>query len=514
MAHKQVGVRTEGDVYQGLFFWRQAAALLIPEWSVQQVGLEHDAAAGVDDVAVFYDEPGVDAGGWLSPADFYQLKYHVDRRDAYSCDALADPTFINSKSSLLQRFHSAYLKVSAKYPRFRLHLASNWRWRDDDALAAVLREYDGQLPDAFFTSGAGTALGKARESWRSHLSMDKDTFESFGRTLRIQLDHFGRRHFREMVHDRLAAAGLRVPTGPTASSPYESLYQQFLMSGPNSFNRETFRDLCEREGLLADKKAGNGGRMPTLGIRSFLRFAERLEEETDEFVCVASQFEGRHPRSTGSWPHAVASLVDFFADTNRRARIRKGESAIVLECHSTLAALAGYELSRNSGCAVFPVQKPRQELWKPGTGAMATSPLWIQERVPRNAGAQDIAVALSLTHDIVPAVGDYLDTACAGQVHLLLSLKPTTGVGPESVQGAGHAYQLAAALIPILRSARTSPAARVHLFTSAPNALLFLIGQYREALGRITFYEYDFGFERHGTYEPSVSFPLTHTASN
>jgi hypothetical protein len=54
MALGQVGSRTEGDVYQGLFFWRQAAELLREGSKVQRVVLEHDPADGVDDVAVFY----------------------------------------------------------------------------------------------------------------------------------------------------------------------------------------------------------------------------------------------------------------------------------------------------------------------------------------------------------------------------------------------------------------------------------------------------------------------------
>ena len=90
MALRQVGARTEGDVIQGLFFWREAAALLIPNSRVRQVSIEHDEASGVDDVAVFYEESGVDAGGWFATADFYQVKYHVDRRKAYTADALMD----------------------------------------------------------------------------------------------------------------------------------------------------------------------------------------------------------------------------------------------------------------------------------------------------------------------------------------------------------------------------------------------------------------------------------------
>jgi len=114
MALNQVGARTEGDVFQGLFFWRQAADLLRPTSRVERVVLEHDAADGVDDVAVFYRKPGINAGGWMVSADYFQLKYHVDNRDSYSADALIDPAFINAKSSLLQRFHSAYTKLAVR----------------------------------------------------------------------------------------------------------------------------------------------------------------------------------------------------------------------------------------------------------------------------------------------------------------------------------------------------------------------------------------------------------------
>lgn len=293
MALKQVGARTEGDVYHGLFFWRQAAALLIPGSRVRQVQLEHDDASGVDDVAVFYEKPGVDAGGWLAMADFYQLKYHVDRRDAYNADALMDPTFINAKSSLLERFHEAYKRISISHKSFRLHLASNWRWKEDDLIASGLREYDGALPDSLFTSSDGSQLGKVREKWRAHLALDKNDFEVFARKLRFQLDHFGRRDFRELVHAKLALAGLRTPESGQSASLYESLIQQFLMNGTNSFDAASLRELCVREGLLNDQ-AGATRPIPTIGVRSFVRFAERLEEETDEFTCVAEHFDGRY----------------------------------------------------------------------------------------------------------------------------------------------------------------------------------------------------------------------------
>ena len=195
MALRQVGARTEGDVYQGLFFWRQAADLLRPASGVERVVLEHDEAGGVDDVAVFYRSPGVNAGGWMVSADYFQLKYHVDNRDSYSSEALIDPAFINAKSSLLERFHSAYTNLASEHANFRLHLASNWRWKDDDKLAQLLREYDGELPRKFFDDGPRGDLGKVREKWRTHLGLEDDAFRAFTKTLRFQLDHFGRRDF-------------------------------------------------------------------------------------------------------------------------------------------------------------------------------------------------------------------------------------------------------------------------------------------------------------------------------
>jgi hypothetical protein len=505
MAHKQVGARTEGDVYQGLFFWRQAAGLLIPRSLVQRVDLEHDEATGVDDVAVFYDKPGIDAGGWLCTADFYQLKYHVDRRDAYSSDALIDPRFINAKSSLLQRFHTAYLNVVSNHPSCRLNFASNWRWRDDDRLANVLREYDERLPDKFFSASAASELGKIREAWRSHLSLDKGEFVAFARTLRFQLDHFGRRNFREMVYDRLAAAGLRIPDASQAASPYESLVQQFLMSGPNSFDRKAFEELCRREGLFTKDKESD--RIPTLAVRSFVRFAERIEEEADEFVCVAREFEGRHPRDGTSWANAARSVVSFFGDPERRARLRIAEYALLLECHGSLAILAGYEVSTNTGCQVYPVQKPGRELWKFRASAGGED-TWTQAARVRTQEAQDVAIALSVTHDIAEDVSRYLDTQDAPKVRLLVFLTPMSGAGQNSVRGADHARRLAADLVTVIRNVRPTPAARVHLFASAPNSLLFFLGQFREALGRLVLYEYDFGFERHCTYEASIALPI------
>ena len=507
MALHQVGARTEGDVYQGLFFWRQAADLLRPTSLVERVVLEHDEADGVDDVAVFYRAPGVDAGGWQASADYFQLKYHVDNRDAYSADALIDPSFINAKVSLLQRFHKAYVHLS-KQERvpFRLHLASNWRWKADDKLASFLREFDGALPSKFFADGPKSNLGKIREKWRAHLKLEVDEFTAFAHTLRLQLDHFGRRDFRNYVHATLEAAGLHPPSTDHAACRYESLIQQFLMNGPNSFDQAEFRALCERERLLRSGALASP-RPFAIGVRSFVRFAERLESEVDELVCVSSNFDGRHLASGGSWDASAAQVLAFLGDQGRRARLRAEESVIALECHGSFALLAGWELSRNSGVKAAPLQKPTLDVWRPAEGA-AAGPSWAApQTIEKDADAQDVAVCLSVTHDARTDVETFLSSKGAPPVRRIVVLNPEGGPSPQSIRGADHAYQLATALPALLTSARPTRAARVHIFFACPNALMFFIGQQREALGRLALYEFDFGIERDGSYQLSFSLP-------
>lgn len=474
---------------------------------VERVIFEHDAAAGVDDVAVFYREPGIDAGGRQVMADYFQLKYHVDNRNSYSAEAMIDPTFINSTVSLLRRFYETYARLSTPGSApFRLHLASNWHWRDEDKLAGFLREFDGALPHRFFADGPRSVLGKIRRKWCDHLGLNADTFAAFARTLRFQLDHFGRRDFKAYVYAKLEAAGLRTPGADRAACPYESLVQKFVMDGPNSFDKTTFRELCQKEGLLVDT-----GTVPTrqfaIGVRSYMHFAERLESEVDELICISSNFEGRHPVSGGSWGESVADISGFLGDPDRLSRLRAEEAVIALECHSSLALLAGWELSRTSGTKAAPLQKPTLDVWRPAV-SKTTGPSWATPQIiERNADADDVAICLSVVRDTRADVVAFLSSVGAPSVRRLVVLTPEGGPSAQSIEGADHAYRLATALPAILTSARPNLAARAHLFCACPNSLMFFIGQQREALGRLSLYEFDYSIERHGSYQLSFLLP-------
>jgi hypothetical protein len=497
LAQKQVAARLEGDVFQGMFFWYQAAALLRPSSSIAKVVLEHDLASGVDDVAVFYGPRGVNAGGRQCTADFFQVKYHVDQSTAYSCAAVRDRALTGAKHSLLERFATAYRKLVTLGGWFRLHLVSNWHWTPEDPLGPFVRESEGELPQPFFSAGRRSKLGQVRETWRAHLQMTDAEFRDFASRLRFGVDHLGRRGFRDALNDRLINVGLLGIAEDKAQSMYDSLAQQFVMNGNHEFDATAFRQMCAREGLLVGAvKSGP----PVVGIRSFMRFAERMEDECDRFVCVAKHFDGRFIRDARRWQIVRAEVERFLADETFRAENHN----LLLDCHSSLAFLAGYELDRKSGARVAPVQKgARPGVWRPSGECAAGG--WNASRIPLVDTGRDIVVAVSVTRDVMPAVRTFI--AGRKDLALLVDARPSSGVGANSVLDADHALALADELVDLFREHRPAPPGKLHLFTAAPNGLLFFVGQHRAALGNVQLYEFDFEGDRGGSYLPSISFP-------
>ncbi len=503
MAERQIAARIEGDVYQGMFFWYQAAALSVDSSKVSHVELEHDEAAGVDDVAVFYEDPGITDAGRLCSADFYQLKYHVDQSYAYSSQALIDPDFIHSKRSLLHRFFRAYEKLRGRHKWFRLQLISNWQWRSDDKLACSIRERDGALPDRFFTDGEGSEFGKIHTSWQTHLGVDRETFDDFARRLRFGLNYFGRFGFKEMVCDRLASIGLRRIPADCESSPYDSLAQQFVMNGNTRFDRTSFLSMCCREGLVEKRQPAKSKTI--VGIRSFMRFAERMEDETSRFVCVADSFEGRHIRNPALWNAVILPTIrGFLSDP----LFRKEEHHLLLECHGSLAFLTGYELDRSSGALAYPVQKGHiTQVWKPSEILPEPDWGWECECVENDENSNEVVVAISITYNVLRDVERFL---CARKLRprMRVHMLPLGGCGTSSISGADHAAHLADFVTAQIRTLRADGiTGRVHIFFAAPNAFMFYLGRHRKALGKVQLYEFDFEVERDGSYSPSLFLP-------
>lgn len=504
MAHHQIAARIDGDDFQGRLFWIKAAELFTDPPCLARIAYEYDQAAGVDDLVLFYHPPGIPDGPEQYDVDALQAKFHVDYKGAYSSTFLMEvPT--GSKRSLLQKMHAGYQGLRAAGHQCRLILVSNWAWDDADNLARSIRA-DGKLPEAFFSDGPGTKLGKVREAWRLHLGIDPSELADFGRRLRWHLFYFASNLQVDYLASKLQNAGLRPPDPIKRVNPYDDLIRKLLCERQAiEVDADQLREICRREGLVLSECPDRLGRR--VGLRSFMRWAETMEADCIDYLCVAAHFEGRYIREPALWNSSVyADVVEFLQKV-----VREGVAEeILLECHHTLAYLAGTQLPAKCGLSIAPVQKgPRgREAWRPGetTGVL---PGWSELRCDDADGSADLVVALSVTHAIVEDVRAYCQ-----QVGLVpttfLDLRPEHGVGPSSILGPDHAQQLAVQAVAHVRRVRGAlgRAARLHFFAAAPNALLFFLGQTAgDLLQPVQLYEHDWEGVQNSLYVPSLSLP-------
>jgi hypothetical protein len=301
---------------------------------------------------------------------------------------------------------------------------------------------------------------------------------------------------------------------------YETEYPSLEWAVPvlflRSHNGKLF-DLPHREKAPAPKAnvdAGNGNRRAhrkadpdkplTLGIRS----REPLGDRPDPTLDLSPYFDGRWIRDEALWQTKVLPDLEGFLGPIRRIR---RPFCLDFAAHASLAFAAGYVLEAKSGLDITirqRLQKGGVEDWKPSCGPLPDGPYWkAEDDRLLDAGATDVAVAVSLTWPVLEDVRMYVEKAPYPIGRLVpATLAPEPGQG--GVKNGAHALALAQALALRIR-ARTAEERRgtLHLFVSAPNAFLFYLGQLARGLGRIQLYEYDFDTGAPGAYRPSIMLP-------
>ena len=121
-----------------------------------------------------------------------------------------------------------------------------------------------------------------------------------------------------------------------------------------------------------------------------------------------------------------------------------------------------------------------------------------------NENEYNTAIVFNISHDIKNNVMEYINdnNLSIGRVYncKIKGVKATIG----SVEDGTHAWELASSAYDIL-SQRTSRERQstLHIFASAPNGFMFLLGKNSHMFGECLLYEYD---SKTGLYSPSIRF--------
>lgn len=500
-----VPARRDGDTFQARVFWTKAARLLDPHSNVVRVGFEN-GPKGFDDVWVDYDFKTAPPMGFAPLGrEHTQCKWH-GTPDSYGYASLIEPEFINANSvSFLNRARKAQLNFSIPDRGACFRLLTNWRIDRNDPLRRLVNERSHSLRlECLYSGGPGSAMGKVRKLWADHLGLDEEDLRTFATVLALSETTLSLEQIRDELDQVFRAVGLRrIPPNESAFL-YDDLPYQWMTQGRLEFDRQSFRQLCERESLIAEKPEE---RPRVFGVKSFEHRTDKLEDRCSVVLSLLSHFNERQIISGTDWATAVyPTLSKFLVEA-----AKSGETLrLVLDAHLSLSFAAGSILDiksgrniqleqRTIGAAFWSAQdKPLDPTW----------PAWTVTSEAIDGGGSDIAVAVSVTHDAAQQACEYArqNLLSVGQIMIF---EPTGGAGATAITCGHHAFRLAESLTSRIRGARTSPGqSRLHLFIAAPGAFAFFLGQRHVALGALTLYEFDFEGATHGSYEPSLSFPI------
>lgn len=506
MAHGE-GARMLGDDYQARVFWCEACRLFYEPDVVERVAYSAPGIPGFDDVVTYYRAGSTDHRGQQLSADCRQVKFHKYGSGALTGQALAAPAFIDATNSVLQRLSQAAGPDAPSGVGLRFWFCSPWNVPADDPIAAVWRQQDSSLDIHKLRSARpGSALGRMRSHWLAHLGVGDDELACSLAHLRICL--LPTMHdLKTSLNDKLRLAGLRPVAGDQAIHEYDELIRKLVEDGRSEFTASELDAVLIQHDLRVGPPI-----LPTealdIRIQSFARGAERASVTFHHDLCLLDLFEGRDLKPGLSWDADLPRrLREFAAGLPRGQRLR-----LHIPAHASIAFTAGYYMDPKTGLNIAVVQPTvgSESAWGVASPpASSQLPTWRFEDVATTSPGDGIAVALSVTHDIIADVRSHIELELP-HVGRVILCRMQGGPGPASVTGGAGAAHLSDALVSHLRAQRTGQghAGTLHLFAAAPNGLMFMLGQRARALGPCQLYEHDLGAVVHPVYRPSMGYPL------
>ena len=507
-----ITARRDGDTYQARLFWDRAARLLDENSSVVKVGFEVGPKS-FDDIWVEYEKGKGPADQFGVPLrrEHLQCKWH-STPNTYGHAQLINPEFINANvHSFLERARKAQVEFAPDGMGIRFKLVTNWRLDLKDPLREMVSTRSGaiRLDQLYGTKTDNSKAGAVRKAWREHLGIDENEVRILARTLAFGEVTDSLQELRDRLDMTFRAMGLQsVPVNKIAFF-YDDLVYQWMGQKRLVFDRRSFREACDQEGILVTSTPAT----KVFGIKSFEHAFDHLEDRCEKVLNFVPVFDERYIRSDTDWSSKLyPDLTEFLVGTASNSdRLR-----LALDAHTTLAFAAGSILNIKSGRTIELEQRIlSKSVWT--AEDLPLDPKWphfefsITEIDPVRP---EMSVAVGVTHDIEADVLTFVEQSLP-TVGRILSCIPNTGPGARSVVCGSHAFDLAETLVKKVVELRRGRKRRlIHLFIAAPNTFTFFLGQRQVALGPTLLYEFDFEGYESGTYRPSLTLPINHLLSD
>lgn len=293
---------------------------------------------------------------------------------------------------------------------------------------------------------------------------------------------------------------------PQAALIADAMIEDQLLQSTNGgyVNRTDFnQELEDRIKLLLKRHS----RMrKEISILSFSRGVEESSEGEAIVLNLKDKFDNRFLKPDLDWNVDIGKPVQEFLKANTSPQ---QAYQILMETHSSIAFTVGRVFDTKSGVDICPIQKTRagKEMWEINPLDQTEYPTWNVEHLEWCNDAFDSVLILNVSRSIYSDVERYLiEQGTSVQRIINCTLKGVGGTN-FAIQNGTHAAKLANIIHDVLSERSTvERRACVHIFTSAPNAFMFYLGQISRPFGNCILYEYDLEQRDSCSYIPAIHF--------
>jgi hypothetical protein len=452
------GARLLGDDYQHLLTWLHAAQLVHRDPQVTRVELEKYGAGNVDDLVVHRRE---------RPILYHQVKFTTQPGRPLTGDWFTDAP--GGGSTPLQRFHASYTKLTVDGTAPEMVLHTNRLPAASDPILECLGGTTELLVPRLALATPGSAAGRARSAWASHLGVEEEELLTMLGSLRIRAAQASINALQEHCRWVMDAVGMSA----TAECVDKGMLaaRRWVQTGVRDIESETISRLIEEQQLSSTTSRA------TVLIQAIEH--DPWPETATVALDWVDGFTGEYPSERRESTNPEVWMSRFAPELERAASQVRGEGFRYVRIDGALrlatAIYAGTVFSDVKGFQVAIPGRSGDGTW---TGDISSDGPHNTQNVTRTdhelAQGAELAVGLNVSGDLTAAVLKHARVASLPLDRLVVLSVPDPGrdaLGePADVLGWAHAVTRE------LRALVEEGQPRLHLFMYGPRTAAVLLG--------------------------------------